>query len=120
MAEGKMKLESLQPLALGVFILALVVTAASSLYFGARIETAKIPMQWGFDGKPNWYAARTVGLWWLLYFTLAIGLGLIALAHFSEQDKASTIWYTVIAFSVITAAAQVWHLNAVSKWAASQ
>lgn len=115
-----MKIDALQTLALAVFVLALVVIAAASLYFGARIATSRIPMQWGFEGRPTWYAARILGLWWLLYFTLSIGFGLIALAHFSENPKATSIWYTIIAFSVITAVSQVWHLNAVSKWAASQ
>ena len=115
-----MKIPNLPTLALAVFVLALIVIAGASLYFGPRIATSKIPMQWGFDGKPTWYAARTVGLWWIEYFTVAVGLGLIALAHFSGEGKANTIWYTVIAFSIIMAAAQVWHLKAVSKWAASQ
>jgi hypothetical protein len=115
-----MKIDGLQTFALGIFVLSLVVIAASSFHFGGRIVTPKIPMQWGIDGNPTWYAARTIGLWWMAYFTLSVGIGLIVLGFYSESAKAGTIWYAVIAFSMITAATQIWHLNAVSKWAASQ
>jgi hypothetical protein len=118
--DGIMKIDGLQTLALGAFILSLAVIAASSLHFGGRIAMSKIPMQWGTDGNPTWYAARTIGLWWMAYFTLSVGIGLIVLGLYSESAKTGTIWYVVIAFSIITAMTQAWHLNAVSKWAAGQ
>ena len=34
-----------------------------SLYFGARIKSDRMVMQWGFDGKPSWSAPKAVGLW---------------------------------------------------------
>ena len=29
-------------------------------------------MQWGFDGKPTWFAPKPMGLWGLIAFALAI------------------------------------------------
>jgi hypothetical protein len=29
-------------------------------------------MQWGFDGKPTWYAPKQVALWGMVLFMLAI------------------------------------------------
>ena len=102
------------------FILALLVIAASSVYFGVRIATAKVPMQWGIDGNPTWYAPRTIGLWSMLGFTLIIGGGLLAMMRFVESEKVAGLSYSLIFLSVTAAITQIWHLNAVSKWAARQ
>lgn len=110
----------LQTLALGVFILAVLVIAAASVHFGGRVATARVPMQWGIDGKPTWYAPRTIGLWSMLGFTLVIGGGLIAMMRFAESEKVTSLSYGLIVLSVTMAATQIWHLNAVSKWAARQ
>jgi len=113
-------MSELQTLALGVFILAVLVIAAASIHFGGRIATARIPMQWGTDGNPTWYAPRTIGLWSMLGFTLIIGGGLIAMMRFAESEKITGLSYSLILLSVTVAATQIWHLNAVSKWAARQ
>jgi hypothetical protein len=34
-----------------------------SLYFGPRIKSGRMAMQWGLDGKPNWSAPKAVGVW---------------------------------------------------------
>jgi hypothetical protein len=36
-----------------IFCTAVVVVVGCSLYFGPRIKGERIPMQWGFDGKPT-------------------------------------------------------------------
>lgn len=110
----------LQTLALGVFILAVLVIAAASIHFGGHIATAKVPMQWGIDGNPTWYAPRTIGLWSMMGFTLAIGGGLLAMMRFVESEKVTGLSYGLILLSVTMAVTQIWHLNAVSKWAARQ
>jgi hypothetical protein len=34
-----------------------------SLYFGPRIKSNRMAMQWRFDGKPTWHAPKLLGLW---------------------------------------------------------
>jgi hypothetical protein len=34
-----------------------------SLYFGVRIKSDRMAMQWGFDGKPTWSTPKAIGLW---------------------------------------------------------
>lgn len=103
-----------------VFALAILVIAGSAIHYGGRISISRIPMQWGTDGNPTWFAPRIIGLWWLLYFTAVIGIGLFVLAHFTDGGKANTIWYVAMFFSATTAITQIWHLRAVAKWAAAQ
>jgi len=114
------KFETLEGPALAVFVVALIAIAAASRYFGQRIRIQEIPMQWGSDGRPTWFAPRIIGLWWMLYFAVAVGVGLLALAHFATGARAGNLWLTVMLFSVIATAVQVWHLNAVMRWAAGQ
>jgi hypothetical protein len=113
-----MKPDGLQTAALAIYALSMLAIAASSAHF-ARIEAVKIPMQWGIDGQPTWFASRAVGLWWMLYFAAAFGLGLIAFAYFLDRSAATGLWFLVMGFSAICAGIQLWHLNAVAKWAAN-
>ena len=115
-----MKTEGLEILSIATFVLAIAVIAGAAIYYSGRISIPRIPMQWGTDGNPTWFAPRTIGLWWLLYFTVAIGIGLFVLAHFADSGKGNTIWYVLMFFSATTAVTQVWHLNAVVKWVARQ
>jgi Protein of unknown function (DUF1648) len=55
-----------------VFWTAIVLMTASSIYLAPRIAQDRIAMQWGFDGKPTWYAPKPMGLWGLIAFALAI------------------------------------------------
>ena len=73
----------LQTLALILFILALLVIAASSVYADYRG-------------------------------------GLLAMMRFVESEKVAGLSYSLIFLSVTAAITQIWHLNAVSKWAARQ
>jgi len=57
-----------------IFWCAIVFMAACSLYFGPRIKTERIPMQWGLDGRPTWTAPKTVGVWFMVAFSLATRL----------------------------------------------
>lgn len=40
--------------------------------------------------------------------------------RFAESEKVTSLLYGLIVLSVTMAATQIWHLNAVSKWAARQ
>jgi hypothetical protein len=113
-------MDTLPTIALGIFVMAVVIIAAASLYFGPRITTAKIPMQWDTAGRPTWFAGRQIGLWWSLYFTVSVVSGIIVLAVLTDPDQSTKAWFAVIGVSVISAAAQVWHLNKVAHWAAQQ
>ncbi len=47
----------------GAEILAVIVMLAMSLLAARRIPAGtRVPMQWGLDGKPTWFAPRIVGL----------------------------------------------------------
>jgi hypothetical protein len=46
-----------------LFLFALAFVAACSLWFAPRIRSDRIAMQWGFDGKPTWYAPKQIGIW---------------------------------------------------------
>jgi hypothetical protein len=105
-----MKPDGLQTAALAIYTLSMLAIAASSAHFGARIEAVKIPMQWGIDGQPTWFASRAIGLF---------GLGLMAFAYFLDRSAATGLWFLVMGFSVICAGIQFWHLHAVAKWAAN-
>ena len=45
-----------------------------SLYFGPRIKSNRMAMQWRFDGKPTWHAPKLLGLWGLVVFAFAVRL----------------------------------------------
>jgi hypothetical protein len=46
-----------------VFWPAVAFLAGCNLYFGPRIRSGHMAMQWGLDGEPTWYAPKVVGLW---------------------------------------------------------
>ena len=46
-----------------LFLAALAFVVACSLWFAPRIRSDRIAMQWGFDGKPTWYAPKQIGIW---------------------------------------------------------
>ena len=99
-----------------VFVLALIVMAGCSLHFAPRIPTSRVPMQWGFDGAPTWYAPRLVGLWGPLGFVIAVRLFIAAAAHYTP-DKVHHVDIGIVGLSVVMAAVHAWHLRAVTRWA---
>jgi hypothetical protein len=57
-----------------VFAATLLAVVGCSVWFGPRISRDKIAMQWGFDGKPTWYAPKWLALWGTIPFMLAVRL----------------------------------------------
>ena len=57
-----------------VFGAALALVVGSNFYFGPRIKGNRVAMQWGFNDKPTWYAPKSVALWGMVVFMLAIRL----------------------------------------------
>ena len=52
---------------------AIAFMAGCSLYFGPRIKSGRMAMQWGFDGKPTWSAPKAVGLWGTVMLACVMG-----------------------------------------------
>jgi hypothetical protein len=55
-----------------VFWTAIILMIAISLSFAPRITQDRIAMQWGFDGKPTWFAPKLMGVWGLIGFALVM------------------------------------------------
>jgi Protein of unknown function (DUF1648) len=107
-------------IAVGIFTYCAAVAAmlAAVTYFGKRITAQKIPMQWGFNGQPTWYAPKLVGLWTPICLTTIGGpLFLVAIDSPSRAEHAA---FGLIVFSLIMAIAYGVHLAAVVRWAPKQ
>lgn len=102
---------NLQILALCIFAAALIANTALAIYFGERISASRIPMQWGVDGNPTWYAPRSVGLWWGLLFVFVVDSALFIGARFVEKSETPPFCYSVMIVSVTITLAQAWSLN---------
>jgi hypothetical protein len=102
-----------------VFGIALAVMAGVSIYFAGRVTAPRLPMQWGFDRKPTWFAPRLVALWFSVGLAVLVRLFILVLeTHAPEKlNKASL---GLILFSVIIATAHVIHMRAAARWAARQ
>ena len=55
-----------------VFAAAVVFVIGSNLYFSPRIRHERVAMQWGFDGKPTWYAPKWLALWGMVGLMFAM------------------------------------------------
>ncbi|RZN11959.1 hypothetical protein CWO91_06390 [Bradyrhizobium genosp. SA-3] len=91
--------------------------AGCAVYYGRQISCRKIPMQWGPDGKPTWFAPRLIGLWSSFGVTAVLSAFLLVLALHKPQKLTALIVATV---SVIGANmwVQVHHLKRVIRWQA--
>ncbi|KRR02631.1 hypothetical protein [Bradyrhizobium valentinum] len=89
-----------------VFWPAVAVLAGCNLYFGPRIKSARMAMQWGLDGEPTWCAPKAVGLWGMVAFALAVRL-LIWGASTYAPEKVHGAEIGLLLFSVIVAAVHV-------------
>lgn len=94
-----------------VFLVALAVIAGANLYYGPRIASPRVAMQWGLDGKPTWSAPKAVALWGTLAFALAVRLFIwAAMTYTPEKVNGPEIGLTL--FSIIVAAAHLYVLRA--------
>jgi len=79
-------------LADGLWILAMALIASTSR--GALKRTpadAKMPMQWGKDGKPTWRLPRNVALGVMFGTPLVLGLALSAMSRLAVHDAQSAV-----------------------------
>jgi hypothetical protein len=79
-------------LADGLWILAMSLIASTSRGALKRVPaTAKMPMQWGKDGKPTWRLARNVALGVMFGTPLVLGLALSAMSRLAVHDAQSAV-----------------------------
>jgi Protein of unknown function (DUF1648) len=96
------------------FAAALVVVIGCNLYFGPRIGSDKVAMQWGLDGNPTWYAPKWLALWGMVAFMLAVRLLIWAAMTYIPQ-YVHGVQFGVVAFSVGMVVTQIYILNAAVK-----
>lgn len=85
-------------------LVAMAVIAAIASF---RIPESRIPMQWGFDGRPTWFAPRLPGL----LFPVAIAAAVLL---FSHHVGAAGWELNAVALAVL--AAQLLHLVLLRRW----
>jgi len=97
-----------------VFWPAVAVLVVANVYFGPRITSARLPMQWGFDGKPTWHAPKVVALWGIVAFALAVRLFIwAAMTHAPEKVHSPEVGLLLI--PVILVIVHVLMLRAASR-----
>ena len=94
-----------------VFWAAIVFIVGANLYYGPYIKTDRVPMQWGLNGKPTWYAPKMVALWGSVAFALAVRL-LIWAAMTYAADKVHGAEVGLLLFSIIVVAVHLLILRA--------
>lgn len=72
---------------------AIAVISAINLIYGGSIKTEKVPMQWGIDGQPTWFAPKTVGLW-MVVAILAVAAPGVLLA-IKQRAASASPWYWI-------------------------
>jgi hypothetical protein len=98
-----------------VFVAALFIMIAASAYFTPRINAPRIPMQWGFDRRPTWFAPRLIGIWGpVVFLVLVRALIVAAVAYFPEHVHNAELG--VVVFSVVSVGAHLFLLTAARRW----
>lgn len=88
------------------FWIAVVFMVGCNFYFGPRIKADRIAMQWGFNGRPTWYAPKAVGLWGLIVFALTIRLVIWAASTYAPE-KVHDADLGLLIFSIVVATAHM-------------
>jgi hypothetical protein len=89
--------------------------AGCAIYYGREITAPRIPMQWGTNGRPTWFAPRIVGLWFSFAFTAIVSAVLLVLAYYEPQQLTGLI----VAMAIVIGTnmwVQVYHLKRVIRW----
>jgi hypothetical protein len=93
---------------------AVVFISGCNLYFGPRIRSDRMAMQWGFNGEPTWYALKAVGLWGMVVFALAVRLLLWAVSTY-VPEKVHGAEIGLLLFSVVVAVVHMLTLRAAAR-----
>jgi hypothetical protein len=97
-----------------VFWLAVSFIVACNLYYGPRIKSDRIAMQWGLDGKPTWHAPKLIALWGTVAFALIARLTIWAAMTYAPSWTNSPET-ALLLFSVVLAIIHFWILSAASR-----
>jgi hypothetical protein len=85
-----------------------------SLYFGPRINSDRMAMQWGFNGEPTWRAPKAIGLWGMVAFAVAVrALIWAAMTYLPENVHGAETG--LLLSSIIVAATHVLILRAAAR-----
>lgn len=109
-ASGNVMMATLIALAVGLAFI-----AGCAIRYGREITAPRIPMQWGINGRPTWFAPRLVGLWFGFGFTAILSAGLLVLAHFQPQKLMGLIAAGAIVIGT-NMWIQIYHLKRVIRW----
>ena len=93
-----------------VLFCALALTAGLNLFYSSRIRATRVPMQWGLDGKPTWYAPKIVGLWGALLFVLATRTGIYAMQVY-DPDRIRALDMGLAGMGAVLAVTQLFLLR---------
>lgn len=94
--------------------------ALIALSYGSGIGTETIPMQWGIDGRPTWYADTTIGLWMPVAILAVVAPLLFRQIKQASPQTGARTWIGMIATSGFLLAVYAWHVSAVLAWAEAQ
>jgi hypothetical protein len=92
------------------FAASVAFVVACNLYFGPRINSERVAMQWGLDGRPNWYAPKWLALWGTVAFMLAVRL-FIWLAAAYAPKHAHDVQLGILGLSLTVAGAHLFVLK---------
>ena len=102
-----------------VYAAALAAMVAATLWVAPQIATDTVPMQWGLDGKPTWYAPKEVGLWFTVGLAVVLRVVMLLQAQWGAPRRRK-VAVGLMVFSIIVAVVHAGHLVAVMRWAATQ
>ncbi len=89
--------------------------AGCAIHYGRQITSRRVPMQWGLNGAPTWFAPRVVGIWFAFGFTALVSAGLLIAAQYEPQKLAGLIFALVIVTGT-NMWMQAVHLKRVIRW----
>ena len=89
--------------------------AGCAIHYGRQITALRVPMQWGLNGAPTWFAPRVVGIWFAFGFTTIVSAGLLIAAQYEPQKLAPLIFALVIVTGT-NMWMQAVHLKRVIRW----
>ncbi|WP_051380463.1 DUF1648 domain-containing protein [Bradyrhizobium sp. WSM1743] len=92
-----------------VFGFAIALVLGLNLYFGPRIPSERVAMQWGLNGEPTWYAPKWLAMWGMIAFMAAVRLFVWLASTYAPQHVHGAELGIVI-FSLIAAGSHLFVL----------
>jgi hypothetical protein len=92
-----------------VFVAALVFVIGCNIYFGPRLSTDRIAMQWDAGGRANWHAPKWAALWGTVAFMIAVRF-LIWVTITHAPESVHGVQVAVVLISLTSAATHLFTL----------